>query len=363
MPPIQPMLAKSTARIPAADSVEGGLVYEPKWDGFRAIVFRDGDDVEIGSRSTKSLTRYFPEVVEAVKAALPDRCVVDGEIVVPVDGHLDFDSLTQRIHPAESRVRTLAESSPASLVVFDLLALDDDVTQRPFDERRAALEGIVAPAEPGAGSCVHLTQMTYDADEAERWFHTFEGAGLDGIVAKARAGRYVQNGRTMLKIKHARTADVVVAGFRLHKNSTKDRPLLGSLLLGLYASDGRLQHVGVCASFPEARRAALVEELAPLVVDIDNHPWGEWRSADAQASARLPGGQSRWTGTKDLSFTPLAPSRVAEVGYEHMEGRGEVARFRHTAQFKRWRDDREPASCRYDQLEEVARYDLGQVLR
>lgn len=363
MPPVQPMLAKSTARIPAPDSVDGGFVYEPKWDGFRAIVFRDGDEVEIGSRSMKPLTRYFPDVVEAVKSALPERCVVDGEIVVPVDGHLDFDSLTQRIHPADSRVRMLAENSPASLVVFDLLALEDDVTERTFDERRTALEGIVAPATPGAGGAVHLTQVTYDADEAEQWFHAFEGAGLDGIVAKARASRYVQNGRTMLKIKHARTADVVVAGYRLHKNSTQDRPLLGSVLLGLYASDGRLQHVGVCASFPEARRAALVDELAPLVVDFEDHPWGQWQSEEAQASGRLPGGHSRWTGTKDLSFTPLSPTRVAEVGYEHMEGRGELARFRHTAQFKRWRDDREPTSCRYDQLEEVARYDLGDVLR
>ena len=363
MPPVQPMLAKSTAKIPPADSVDGGLVYEPKWDGFRAIVFRDGDDVEIGSRSTKPLTRYFPEVVEAVKAKLPDRCVVDGEIVVPVDGHLDFDSLTQRIHPADSRVRMLAETSPASLVVFDLLALEEDFMERPFDERRAALTEIIPAAKPGAGTDVHLTQVTYDAAEAEEWFHAFEGAGLDGIVAKARAGRYVQNGRTMLKIKHARTADVVVAGFRLHKNSTHDRPLLGSMLLGLYASDGRLQHVGVCASFPEARRAALVEELAPLVVDFQDHPWGDWQSEEAQAAGRLPGGQSRWTGKKDLSFTPLAPTRVAEVGYEHMEGRGELARFRHTAQFKRWRDDREPTSCRYDQLEEVARYDLGDVLR
>jgi ATP-dependent DNA ligase len=336
------------------------LAYEPKWDGFRAIVFRDGDEVEIGSRSTKPLTRYFPEVVEAVKARLPERCVVDGEIVVPVDGRLDFDSLTQRIHPAESRVRLLAEQSPASLVAFDLLALrDDSFVDRPFDERRAALQEIV----PSGGAGVHLTQLTYDPAEAEEWFDVFEGAGLDGIVAKVRTGRYVQNGRTMLKVKHARTADVVVGGYRFHKNSTDERPLLGSMLLGLFASDGRLQHVGVAASFPEARRAALIEELAPLVVDFADHPWGEWQSEDAQASGRLPGGQSRWTGKKDLSFVPLAPTRVAEVGYEHMEGQGERARFRHTAQFKRWRDDREPSSCRYDQLEEVARYDLSDVLR
>lgn len=360
MPPVQPMLAKSTAKIPASDAVEGGLAYEPKWDGFRAIIFRDGDEVEIGSRSTKSLTRYFPEVVEAVRARLPERCVVDGEIVVPVDGHLDFDSLTQRIHPAESRVRMLSEQSPASVVAFDLLALgDESFLDRAFDERREALEGIL----PSGGGGVHLTQVTYDAAEAEEWFTVFEGAGLDGVVAKARAGPYVQNGRTMLKIKHARTADVVVAGYRLHKNSTEARPLLGSMLLGLYAGDGRLQHVGVCASFPEARRAALIDELAPLVVDFADHPWGEWQSEEAQATGRLPGGQSRWTGGKNLSFVPLAPTRVAEVGYEHMEGQGDHARFRHTAQFKRWRDDREPQSCGYQQLDEVAKYDLDDVLR
>jgi len=359
MPPFQPMLAKSVAGVPAADSVDGGLVYEPKWDGFRAIVFRDGDEVEIGSRSTKPLTRYFPEVVEAVLAQLPDRCVVDSEIVVPVDGHLEFDLLTQRIHPAESRVRKLAEETPAHLVVFDLLALgDESFIDRPLSERRPALEQALA----NVASPVHLTRVTTDAAEAEDWFNVFEGAGLDGIVAKRLASPYAPNGRTMLKVKHTRTGDVVVAGYRLHKNSTAERPLLGSMLLGLYADDGRLQHVGVCASFPEARRAQLVEELAPLVTDFADHPWGEWRDEAAQSSGRLPGVQSRWTGTKDLSFVPLRPERVAEVGYEHMEGRGDSARFRHTAQFKRWRDDREPESCGYEQLEEVARYDLGDVL-
>lgn len=359
MPPVQPMLAKSVAGVPAADSVEGGFVYEPKWDGFRAIVFRDGDEVEIGSRSTKPLTRYFPEVVDAILANLPERCVVDGEIVVPVDGHLEFDLLTQRIHPAESRVRKLAEEFPAHLVVFDLLALgDESYVERPLAERRAALERALAEAQ----SPVHLTRVTTAASEAEEWFEIFEGAGLDGVVAKRLGSAYVPNGRTMLKIKHARTADVVVAGYRLHKNSTEQRPLLGSLLLGLYADDGRLQHVGVCASFPEARRAALIDELAPLVTEFADHPWGEWQDEAAQASGRLPGGQSRWTGTKDLSFVPLRPERVVEVGYEHMEGNGDSARFRHTAQFKRWRDDREPESCGYAQLEEVARYDLNEVL-
>lgn len=360
MPPVQPMLAKSAKGVPAFESVDGGLLYEPKWDGFRAIVFRDGDEVEIGSRSTKPLTRYFPDVVEAVLEHLPHRCVVDGEIIVPVAGRLEFDALTQRIHPAESRVLRLAEEFPASLVVFDLLALGDrSYLDAPLSERRAVLES----ADFRVGGRVHLTRTTRDAGEAERWFNAFEGAGLDGVVAKSLATPYLQNGRTMLKIKHARTADVVVAGYRLHKNSTADRPLLGSLLLGLYADDGRLQHVGVCASFPEARRAALIEELAPLVTEFSSHPWGAWQDEEAQASGRLPGGQSRWTGTKDLSFVPLRPERVAEVGYEHMEGGGDHGRFRHTAQFKRWRDDREPASCGYGQLEEVVGYDLADVLR
>jgi ATP-dependent DNA ligase len=359
MPPVQPMLAKSVSGIPSADSVDGGFAYEPKWDGFRAIVFRDEDEVEISSRSTKALTRYFPEVVDAVLAQLPRRCVIDGEIVVPVDGHLEFDLLTQRIHPAESRVRKLAEETPAHLVVFDLLALDDEsFIDRPLSERRAALELALADAV----SPVHLTRVTTNAAEAEDWFNVFEGAGLDGVVAKRLASPYIPNGRTMLKVKHARTADVVVAGYRPHKNSTSERPLLGSMLLGLYADDGRLQHVGVCASFPDARRAALVEELAPLVTDFADHPWGEWQDEAAQLSGRLPGGQSRWTGTKDLSFVPLRPERVAEVGYEHMEGRGDSARFRHTAQFKRWREEREPESCGYAQLEEVARYNLDEVL-
>jgi ATP-dependent DNA ligase len=235
---------------------------------------------------------------------------------------------------------------------------DESLVDRPLAERRAALERALSEA----ASPVHLTRVTTDAAEAERWFDVFEGAGLDGVVAKRLAAPYMPNGRTMLKVKHARTADVVVAGYRLHKNSTPERPLLGSMLLGLYADDGRLQHVGVCASFPEARRAALVEELAPLVTEFADHPWAEWQDEAAQAAGRLPGGQSRWTGTKDLSFVPLRPDRVVEVGYEHMEGRGDNARFRHTAQFKRWRDDREPLSCGYAQLEEVVSYDLADVL-
>jgi ATP-dependent DNA ligase len=355
MPPFQPMLAKSVKGVPAADSVDGGLSYEPKWDGFRAIVFRDGDDVLIGSRSTKELNRYFPDVVAAVKANLPEQCVVDGEIVIAINGRLDFDALSQRIHPAESRVNMLAEQTPASLVVFDLIALgSESLLDTPFSERRQRLEEALVTAK----APVHLTRRTLDAAEAEEWFDQFEGAGLDGVVAKRQAGLYVPNGRTMLKVKHSRTADVVVAGYRLHKTSTETRPLLGSMLLGLYSDEGTLQHVGVCASFTEARRAELLAELDPLRVDFADHPWGAWQDEAAQASGRLPGGQSRWTGTKDLSFVPLAPKRVAEVGYEHMEG----DRFRHTAQFKRWRDDREPESCGYAQLDEVVGYDLADVL-
>jgi ATP-dependent DNA ligase len=355
MPPLQPMLAKSVKGVPAADSVDGGLSYEPKWDGFRAIVFRDGDDVVIASRSTKELNRYFPDVVAAVKENLPERCVLDGEIVIALDGRLDFDALSQRIHPAESRVNLLAEQTPASLVAFDLIAIgDESLLDTPFSARRKRLEKALATTS----APVHLTRHTLDAAEAEEWFDQFEGAGLDGVVAKRLDGPYKPNGRTMLKVKHSRTADVVVAGYRLHKTSTPERPLLGSMLLGLFADDGRLQHVGVCASFSETRRAQLYEELDPLRVEFADHPWGAWQDEAAQASGRLPGGQSRWTGTKDLSFVPLAPKRVVEVGYEHMEG----DRFRHTAQFKRWRDDREPESCGYAQLEEVVGYDLADVL-
>jgi ATP-dependent DNA ligase len=355
MPPVKPMLAKSVKGVPDADSVEGGLSYEPKWDGFRCIVFRDGDEVLLASRSTKELTRYFPDVVEAFLREAPPRCVVDGEIFVAIDGRLEFEALSQRIHPAASRVKTLAEQTPASFVAFDLLAIDDEsLMDEPFSVRRARLEEAFADAS----APIHVTRTTTDAAVAEEWFGIFEGAGLDGIVAKPLAKSYAQNGRTMLKIKHARTADVVVAGYRLHKTSTPERPLLGSLLLGLYADDGLLQHVGVAGSFTESRRAELVELLQPLVVDTADHPWGQWQDADAQASSRLPGGQSRWSGTKDLSFVTLDPSLVAEVGYEHMEG----TRFRHLAQFKRWRPDREPESCTYEQLEEVAKYDLDDIL-
>jgi ATP-dependent DNA ligase len=352
MPPVLPMLAKSVPSVPRT----GGHSFEPKWDGFRCVVFRDGDEVELASRNTKPLTRYFPEVVAAAKEQLPERCVLDGELFVAVGDRLEFEVLQERIHPAASRIRLLAEQTPASYVAFDLLALgDESYLDRPFSERRAALELALAHL-PADGPC-HLTRTTDDPAEAEEWFRRFEGAGLDGVVAKPLTGRYAPNQRTMLKIKHARTADVVLAGYRLHKNSTEDHPLLGSLLLGLY-DDGQLQHVGVSASFTAKRRAELIEELRPLEVPLAEHPWGQWAEFLTANPDRVPGTQSRWSQGKDLSFVPLRPERVLEVGYDHMEGR----RFRHTAQFKRWRLDRDPESCGYDQLEEPVSYDLGEVL-
>ena len=356
MPPVQPMLAKSVKGIPDPEKFGGGLLFEPKWDGFRCIVFRDGDEVELTSRNTKPLTRYFPELVAAIKAQLPERCVLDGEVFVAVGDRLEFEVLQERIHPAKSRVDMLSEKTPAGFVAFDLLALgDESYVDRPLSERRAGLER--ALGHLGSGGPCYLTRTTTDPGEAERWFEHFEGAGLDGVVAKPLDAPYSQNGRTMLKIKHARTADVVVAGYREHKTSTPERPLLGSLLLGLYA-DGELQHVGVAASFTEVRRAELIEELQELVVPIEDHPWGRWQEFLTANPDRVPGTQSRWSQGKDLSFTPLRPERVLEVGYEHMEGR----RFRHTAQFKRWRSDRDPESCGYEQLDEPVSYDLGEVL-
>jgi ATP-dependent DNA ligase len=375
-PPVRPMLAKSVASVPAQSDTAVGpaYVYEPKWDGFRAIVYRDGDDVRIDSRNTKPMDRYFPDVVAAVLEALPERCVVDGEIVIartPGAGdavetggaRLDFELLSQRIHPATSRVTMLAETTPAALVVFDVLALgDESLMDRPLTERLEALDGLGL-----RGPLVFATPRTQDAAVAEEWFGSFEGAGLDGVVAKPADGVYAPNKRAMLKIKHTRTADVVLAGYRLHKTSTPELPVLGSLLLGLWdeSDDGpRLQFIGVAASFSATRRAELVEELAPLVVEpgtpaADEHPWHGWSDpANAEAGDRLPGAQSRWSSGKDLSFTPLRVERVLEVGYDHMEG----TRFRHTAQFKRWRPDREPASCTYEQLEEPVRFDLGELL-
>lgn len=347
MPPVKPMLAKSVATIPP------GMQYEAKWDGFRAIVFRDGDEIELGSRTGKSLTRYFPELVTALRERLPARCVMDGEIVIARDGHLDFDALTERIHPAASRVALLAERTPASFVAFDLLALADDSLLDTFlGDRRArlvmALSGVPAP--------VHVAPATTDPELAGQWFERFEGAGLDGVVAKPLDLRYRQNERLMFKIKHERTADVVVAGYRFHKSG----PVVGSLLLGLHDGGGALQHVGVCAAFPMKRRAELVEELEPLrMASVEGHPWAARTEESAHAEARLPGAPSRWSGTKDLSWVPLRPERVCEVAYDHMEG---GRRFRHTARFRRWRPDRTPESCTYAQLEEPVSYDLADVL-
>lgn len=361
MPPVRPMLAKAVKGVP--DPAEhGGLSFEPKWDGFRCLVFKDGDEVELTSRNTKPLTRYFPELVEAARRQLPERCVLDGEVYVALSGEdgtdrLQFEVLQERIHPAASRITMLSEKTPAGYVAFDLLALDDEsLVDRPFVERRAALARSLAGLA-GQGGPFHLTRTTEDPVEAERWFEHFEGAGLDGVIAKPLGGPYVENGRTMMKIKHERTADVVVAGYREHKTSTAERPLLGSLLLGLYR-DGSLQHVGVSASFTEKRRAELIEELQPLVCTIAEHPWGAWQEWAIANPDRVPGTQSRWSQGKDLSFTPLRPERVLEVKYDAMEG----SRFRHTAHFKRWREDRDPESCGYDQLEQPVRYDLAEVL-
>ncbi|MBD8059965.1 ATP-dependent DNA ligase [Cellulomonas sp. JH27-2] len=346
MPPVAPMLAKSVKDIPDVGHVE------PKWDGFRTIVFRDGDEVELGSRNEKPMTRYFPEVVEAIKANTPDRCVLDGEIVVVTGDRLDFEALQQRIHPAASRVKLLSGQTPASFVAFDVLALgDDDLTQTPFAERRRRLVEALADAK----APVHVTPATSDLDEAQRWFTQFEGAGLDGVVAKPVDGTYQPDKRAMFKVKHERTADCVVAGYRKHKSGN----IVGSLLLGLYTDDGRLQHVGVVASFPMARRAELVEQLAPLVVDFAEHPWGRWADQEAHAGNRMPGSVSRWNAGKDLSFVPLRPDLVVEVAYDHMEG----DRFRHTTQFRRWRTDRDAETCTYAQLEEPVSFDLADILR
>ncbi len=348
VPPVPPMLAKPVKAFPKAD-----VLFEPKWDGFRSIVFRSGDLVEIGSRNEKPMTRYFPELEAAFRELLPDRIVLDGEIVLPRPGEdrLDFELLQQRIHPAASRVKKLAGETPASFVAFDLLALgDEDLTGRPFRERRAALEkalsGIPAP--------IHLTPSTEDRAEAERWFEQFEGAGLDGVMAKPVEGTYEPDKRTMFKIKHERTADCVVAGYRTHKTGDD---LIGSVLLGLYDGDGQLHSVGVIGAFPMARRRELFEELQPLVTEFKDHPWN-WAEQMQETRTPTSGAGSRWNAGKDLSFTPLRPERVVEVRYDHMEG----SRFRHTAQFVRWREDRTPESCTYDQLEEPVSYDLADVL-
>src|SRR3984957_19920508 len=351
MPPVAPMLAKSVKDIP-----DGPLSFEPKWDGFRSVIFRDGDEVEIGSRNERPMTRYFPEVVAAIQASMPPRSVIDGEIVIPdkAGQRLDFDALLQRIHPAESRVRLLAEQTPASFVAFDLLALgDEDCTALPFEQRRARLEEALASVTaPG-----YITPATRDRDLAGPWFSQFEGAGLDGVVAKPLAGPYEPDKRVMFKVKHERTADCVVAGYRVHKSGPD---AIGSLLLGLYDNTGRLASVGVVGAFPMARRRELFAEVQPLVTDFDGHPWNWGGEQPQQRGARNPreAEGSRWHAGKDLSFVPLRPERVAEVRYEHMEG----TRFRHTAQWVRWRDDRSPASCGFDQLEEPVKFNLAEIL-
>ncbi len=353
VPPVSPMLAKPVKGLDAAALRDTEVVYEPKWDGFRSIVFRSGDRVEIGSRNEKPMTRYFPEVVEAALANLPERCVVDGEIIVvrPGEDRLDFELLSQRIHPAASRVAKLSVETPARFVAFDLLALgDDDLMGRPFAERRRLLEEALADAE----APIHLTPATSDRAVASAWFTEFEGAGLDGLVAKPVDGTYEPDKRTMLKVKHERTADCVVAGYRLHKSGPD---AIGSLLLGIHDADGSLLSVGVIGAFPMARRRELFEELQPLVTDWGGHPWAWARQEEGTRTPQNAAG-SRWAAGKDLSFTPLRPERVVEVRYDHMEG----VRFRHTAQFVRWRPDKDPGDCTYDQLDEPVSYDLSAVL-
>jgi ATP-dependent DNA ligase len=347
MPPVAPMLAKPVHEIPP------GQLYEPKWDGFRSIVFRDGDEVEIGSRNERPMTRYFPEIVNAVLANFPPRAVIDGEIVVADTERntLDFEALQQRIHPAASRVRLLSEQTPARFIAFDLLALDDDdLTERPLIERRRELERVLADAEPP----IHITPTTRDLDTARRWFEIFEGAGLDGLIAKRLDLTYQPDKRVMSKIKHERTADCVVAGYRVHKSADNR---IGSLLLGLYTDEGRLASVGVVGAFPLATREELFTQLQPLVTTFDGHPW-DWAAHEAGERTPRKNETSRWNAGKDLSFTPLRPERVVEVRYDYMEG----DRFRHTTQFVRWRPDREPRSCTYDQLERPVRFNLADVL-
>ncbi|MBQ0990717.1 ATP-dependent DNA ligase [Micromonospora sp. H61] len=347
MPPVLPMLAKPIGEIPVHQC------YEPKWDGFRAVIFRDGNEVEIGSRNTKPMTRYFPEVVQAVLANFPDRAVIDGEIIVAdtTRNTLDFEALQQRIHPAASRVKLLAEQTPASFVAFDLLALgDEDLTERPFIERREMLDRALAGAQPP----IHITPITRNEDTARRWFGQFEGAGLDGLIAKDPELTYQPDKRVMTKIKHKRTADCVVAGYRLHKSGDER---IGSLLLGLYNDEGTLVSVGVIGAFSMAVRQELFVELQHMVTTFDGHPWN-WAAHEQGERTPRRNEQSRWNAGKDLSFVPLRPERVVEVRYDYMEGE----RFRHTAQFERWRPDREPQSCTYAQLERPVRFNLADVL-
>ncbi|MDQ3903855.1 MAG: ATP-dependent DNA ligase [Actinomycetota bacterium] len=347
MPPVAPMLAKPAADIPA------GQHYEPKWDGFRSIIFRDGDEVEIGSRNERPMTRYFPDVVAAVLANFPPRAVIDGEIVIADTQRntLDFEALQQRIHPAASRVNLLAEQTPASFIAFDLLALgDEDLTQQPLHQRWGRLQRALADAAPP----VHLTPATKDLELARRWFEQFEGAGLDGLIAKPLELTYQPDKRVMTKIKHERTADCVVAGYRLHKSGPD---AVGSLLLGLYDDRDVLASVGVVGAFPMATRKRLLTDLQPLVTTFGEHPWN-WAAHEQGERTPRKNETSRWNAGKDLSFIPLRPERVVEVRYDYMEG----LRFRHTTQFVRWRPDRDPHSCRYDQLERPVRFSIADVL-
>lgn len=346
MPPVSPMLAKLSREFPVGDD----LVYEPKWDGFRCIVFRDGDEVELGSRNERPLTRYFPELLDPIRSSFPERAVVDGEIVIAGPNGLAFDALLQRIHPADSRVQMLAKATPASFVAFDLLAVDDtDLRKAPFSERRELLEKALSRVHPP----VHITPATSDPSVARDWFARFEGAGLDGVVAKGVGLTYREDERVMVKVKHERTADCVVAGFRWHKSGG----VVGSLLLGLYDDKGILHHVGVTASFTAARRRELVEEIAPYRVDsLEGHPWGGWSSPEPKGR-RKPGIPSRWNASKDLSFEPLAPRLVCEVAYDHLQG----DRFRHATTFRRWRPDKAPETCTYDQLEVVVPEEIEAV--
>src|SRR6266545_1268994 len=348
-PPVLPMLAKRVGELP----VGGTWIYEPKWDGFRALVFRDGDEILIQSRDEKSLNRYFPELLEPLRSQLPARCVLDGEVVVAKDGALDFDALQLRIHPAASRVKLLSQEIPASIVFFDLLGEGDrDLRSMAFQDRRLMLESLLSSAAPP----IHLTPATRELSIAADWFRRFEGAGLDGVIAKPVSGTYEPNKSVMLKVKHERECDCVVAGFRLHKKG--ERTAVGSLLLGLFDDSGALQHVGVCASFTQEKRRELVEFLEPYRQDaLANHPWKQWAeyvSANGEAEHRMPGGQSRWSQGKDLSWEPLRPELVVEVAYDHMQG----SRFRHTAQFRRWRTDKQPSDCTYAQLEVVPPQEL-----
>lgn len=353
MPPVRPMLAKAVHDLP--DAPPGTMLFEPKWDGFRCIVFRDGDEVELGSRNERPLTRYFPELVGPLLDQLPREAVVDGELVIAADHGLDFDLLSQRIHPAESRINRLAAETPASFVAFDLLALGDrSLLGEPLAVRRRLLE-----EELGSLTTpLHLTPATTDPEVARDWFVRFEGAGFDGVMAKSLDGTYQPDKRAQLKVKHDRTADCVVAGYRTHKSGDG----IGSLLLGLYDAGGTLHHVGVATSFTAKKRKELLDEVADLTDGAaEGHPWREWYDLEAQASSagRLPGAPSRWNAKKDLSWEPLRPERVIEVGYGHLQG----DRFRHATRMVRWRPDKKPEQCTYDQLESVAPQELAEIFR